>query len=669
MDHILTESHMVLFDTLNFRHAIRLPVLADRIQYLKDISLMLHSFPDDVIESHGLGRLNISLNDQDITPAIIEALRQRIRDANVTEYCSRQYEQASETCIKLMDRIAASLVPPTPPGVDDMFPDRDSQKKHRKKILSIKPFEDALKSLGDPQAGWHGNLHVLNYLYSHIKLEPLSLNEIWQLHAGSPDGWKLLPEPYLTFSVDPGQMDPTGEGQDRIYPDAVPEGKISCRLVARYRDPLDDRVTALEKDLAEFKVFVKNKFDQVDTKFKVIDGKFEQIDQKFKEVDARLADFSEQLDALGRKYVPRLYRFTEAAVTDFLIMTKMDQPLAAEMAGNICSSMEDTLASLNGSLQSLNDEQRQALKDRLVGTNTFQLAGFSSFANMTEHFPRIDTPVSINWPHPGEIHIELPTIPIPSVITDVSKFLEKVGQKIGGLAADVFETLKEIIVQLPAEIVNVLNNFVDRMGTFAELIKEGKVDQAVAELFKAVVYLARDTVALVLATVLNLVVDVVAGALGGLLLARPMSQAERDFVHSIFGGAINLSSVRIAVLGGASGLRAADIVYVSGDDLSDAFTRGLYAHEFTHVYQDQHLGDPATLVAAGEFLNHHFGSGRDPYKVTLAASSHWNDLGVEQQAQVVQNWQNSKDGILGTVPVGETKYYKAVLQERGLFGL
>src|SRR5205085_2481239 len=149
-----------------------------------------------------------------------------------------------------------------------------------------------------------------------------------------------------------------------------------------------------------------------------------------------------------------------------------------------------------------------------------------------------------------------------------------------------------------------------------------------------------------------LAVDVVAGVIGGLFLGRSLSQAERDFAHGIFHNRINLTFVRVAILKGTTGLTSANLIYVPSLDLASPFDLARFAHELTHVYQDQTFPNPATLHAAHEFLNHYLGSRRDPYAVTLTGQSNWGELGVEQQAQVVENWQhhlNKLNGISGSI--------------------
>ena len=167
-----------------------------------------------------------------------------------------------------------------------------------------------------------------------------------------------------------------------------------------------------------------------------------------------------------------------------------------------------------------------------------------------------------------------------------------------------------------------------------ELLKNHKYDQALGQLAKAVGFIVRDIVATTAATIVNAVVDVIPGILGGLLLGRPMTQAEKDLAHRIFGNQINLTLVRVMVVRWGSGLTAANVIKVEDDNLARAEIRGEYAHELTHVFQDQQFDSPGTVKAAQEHLNHWVGDHHNPYKIELKLETNWSDLGVEEQAQI-----------------------------------
>jgi len=110
-------------------------------------------------------------------------------------------------------------------------------------------------------------------------------------------------------------------------------------------------------------------------------------------------------------------------------------------------------------------------------------------------------------------------------------------------------------------------------------------------------------------------------------------------------------------------------------DLHVQSTRDTFAHELTHVYQDQRLVGPDTITASGEDLNNWFGSGSDPYILRLSDSTTWNSLGAEQQAQLVENYQHYMDkGYFDdkkgpVVSAANIAHYKRMLGGEKLFGL
>jgi len=345
--------------------------------------------------------------------------------------------------------------------------------------------------------------------------------------------------------------------------------------------------------------------------------------------------------------------------------------LPATWAADTVSIMQDCADAIKETYDSMSPDQRQEIQQMIVSQGGLSLlpgVKFPSFGEVRTPFPLPTAPLSpVTFP-------PFPSIPIPPIPNvDAASVTNKIVDKLTGLAGGVVETVKEILTQLPLELLRVIDKFADRVQAAGELLKSGKLDQGIGRLCQAAVLLARDLVAVALATILNLLVDAVAGVIGGLFLSRALTSAEQDFGNSIFHARINLTFVRVAIVHGSTGLTAANVVYVPSLDLAAPTDRSVFAHELTHVYQDQSTFDPATLHAADEFLNHYLGSGRDPYSVTLSSQSSWSQLGVEQQARVVENWQSHVDkvnqlaGAFDNVPSSEVPFYRAILSAEGLF--
>ena len=365
-------------------------------------------------------------------------------------------------------------------------------------------------------------------------------------------------------------------------------------------------------------------------------------------------------NGLFPRYLPR-------ALSQFATQHALPTNWAPTVLGNMESAALAVQERVKG-MSSAEKQQTIQLITTPGGLGLLPGVGVSSFDGIRNPFPIPSNPLPpIEFPPFPDIQI--PDLPGVNAAT----LSDKIQDKVTGFVGGVLQTIKDLITQFPLEIVRVLDRFIDRITTAGELVKSGKVDQAIARLVESVVLLARDVVAAVLATIVNLVVDVVAGIIGGLLLARALTTAERDFAHSIFHGNINVTLLRIAILKGSTGLTSANVIYMPSLDLNDADDRSLFAHELTHVYQDQTVFEPATLHAAHEFLNHYLGTGRDPYKVTLSADSTWSGLGVEQQATVVDRWQERIDrlaslpGAVDRIPTLEVPFYNALLRGEGLF--
>ena len=363
----------------------------------------------------------------------------------------------------------------------------------------------------------------------------------------------------------------------------------------------------------------------------------------------------------GRSPRPAFSRWLFRAIAEFVAQ----QNLPPQVADAMITHMEACAAAVEDRYAELSPNERRQIKELIIAEGGLGLTGFPSFHDLRAPFPLRPAPVPrVSFPPFPPIEIpEVPGVTAESLVNEIE-------DKVTGLVGGALETVKETVTQLPFDSVRVLFKFVERVTGAGTAIKSSKLDQGLAKLVESVVLLARDVSGVALATFVNLAVDVVAGTIGGLFLGRPLSRAERDFAHAIFHDKINLTFVQIVILRGANGLTAANTIYVPSLDLSNVDDRARFAHELTHVYQDQTSFDPATLHATLEFLNHYYGSGTNPYSVTLTAESTWTALGVEQQAQVVQNFQLHLDGVNGSnppVPTGELGFYQTVLSEEGLF--
>lgn len=111
----------------------------------------------------------------------------------------------------------------------------------------------ALDRLGDRRgAGWSGNLHVFNFLYRFIPLQPVSLVEILKQASSLPDfaSW-LASVPHenldITFSSGPAPS------YDLIDPAFWPSGRLHYSMVISTANPLEPK---LREILAKLQIVV-----------------------------------------------------------------------------------------------------------------------------------------------------------------------------------------------------------------------------------------------------------------------------------------------------------------------------------------------------------------------------------------------------------------------------
>jgi len=157
-----------------------------------------------------------------------------------------------------------------------------------------------------------------------------------------------------------------------------------------------------------------------------------------------------------------------------------------------------------------------------------------------------------------------------------------------------------------------------------------------------------------------------AAALGGGLLAlpgcvtsgglqsRPLTPRERDMAREVFGDQIEYDKVKVyngaPKVAGVIPLDGMDAIAPSGNiflvdkdsqhpDMSQAgaANRKLLIHEMTHVWQYQQ-GRNVNLEAAGLFVRNGFSYGKGIYAYDLYKTKKFNDLNIEQQAEMVADY-------------------------------
>jgi hypothetical protein len=238
---------------------------------------------------------------------------------------------------------------------------------------------------------------------------------------------------------------------------------------------------------------------------------------------------------------------------------------------------------------------------------------------------------------------------------------------LGGKAtSDLAVNMGRIVARRGVNVVNesakVAKDFAAGVKDAGEIAKDGKTDQAVGKLLETVTKGVVQSAAVPIIETVAVVRDVAWAAITA-ASGRNLSQQEKDFVHKIFGDKIDLSTVRITVIKGARASVAGNSIILGEEPLESPESRLTFAHEMTHIYQDQNPRELGTRGATREMICSYcswshisvkdFKAGKTPenqaetqYKVKLDKNSNWSDLGVEQQAMVVQKWQTWRDGYL-----------------------
>jgi hypothetical protein len=250
MNHVRPLGDILSFAPLNYEHMLFLPA-ADR-ETIVDVKLSLHGHP--TLLSHGglLGtgceQVHVYLNEIDFTDLIIEDLRRKL-DAYDQDLLLRLYQRALDSWLRLEEALGAAYGQP----------DIESERRAAASLLAVRPISANLDHLGYHTAGWSGNLHIFNFLYNLIPLPSISLNELIALHNSQPGAVQIERGTVnsATFSCGPCRL-----FSNAWRPDSpLPRGSLSVLIESHHHDPLEDRVTELERKVVLLQKLVQDEFE------------------------------------------------------------------------------------------------------------------------------------------------------------------------------------------------------------------------------------------------------------------------------------------------------------------------------------------------------------------------------------------------------------------------
>lgn len=249
MDHVRAINDTLIFTPFNYEHIVFLPE-ADREQFV-DVKISLHGQPHLTDTGGSLGTgcedVHFYVDSIDFTPLLVEDLGRKL-DSLDQDLLLRQYKLALDGWLELEKRMGA-------------YPEPDLAKEQRAadRLLSIRPLSKNLEQLGHHTAGWSGNLHIFNFLYTFIPLPPVSLNALIERYNATAPA-PLRPQTLRTATFSSGPCRLYNHNWD---PKDPARGSLAYLIEGHYHDPLEDRVKALEEKLEKLQRKLTNQLDAI----------------------------------------------------------------------------------------------------------------------------------------------------------------------------------------------------------------------------------------------------------------------------------------------------------------------------------------------------------------------------------------------------------------------
>lgn len=127
--------------------------------------------------------------------------------------------------------------------------------------------------------------------------------------------------------------------------------------------------------------------------------------------------------------------------------------------------------------------------------------------------------------------------------------------------------------------------------------------------------------------------------------ARRLTAGEREMAQEIFGNQIDYDRIfikRKTAKGDRSSVVSGRMImtpqrYESDySNTNNIYNQVIFMHEMTHIWQEQR-GTNMVKESIEEFFKHGFDK-HGPYEYNRADLEHFEDLGLEQQAKIIQNY-------------------------------
>lgn len=251
----------VLFRPLNYEHITKIP--DQDISLLSEINLSINGQPTYLNEAIGSGLhdLHIYIKGNDITNSVIYVLKNKLDLADQNNLKS-EYQLALDGWLSLEEKLGDDW----PPG--NIL---ELERNIANTLVNKLPISKNINKLGDNSVGWNGNLHIINFLYKHIKIAPISLQEVIE-HFNKNNQIQIifseLGDSELIFSSGSCRLFANDWNPKKYYPSGV----LNYRIEYFYKNPFIDqindiikRLTSLETQYDSLRTTISNRLKTIAT--------------------------------------------------------------------------------------------------------------------------------------------------------------------------------------------------------------------------------------------------------------------------------------------------------------------------------------------------------------------------------------------------------------------
>jgi hypothetical protein len=255
VDQVRTTESLLIFDAVHPLHVVALPHV-DGAE-LVDVAISFHGERSPYFTFAGVPfflpagvHMYFAPSDRligqaiDLTPVLVGAIREQLRALDPALFRAA-YREALDTAVAVEGA----------PGLDlSINPQLLAADVARIPSLVATPAGDLIDQLGSRSVGLGGSLHVFNWLFNYIALQPISLAALLRAVANPPFDVTLglLRRPRLV--VTHGSIVNIGR------PDPAPSGAVRLTLEAVFHNPLEDELDELERKIRLELVDIQRRF-------------------------------------------------------------------------------------------------------------------------------------------------------------------------------------------------------------------------------------------------------------------------------------------------------------------------------------------------------------------------------------------------------------------------